>query len=90
MTDPFEQAALAERSRKQRQRQQSMRTGLGIHVAVFVFIQLLLVAIWALTGADFPWFLFPLLGWGAGLAAHAYATQASSRIGSDQGHGKPR
>ena len=84
MTDPFEQAARAERSRKQRGRQQAMRTGLRIHAAVFVFIQLLLVAIWASTGADFPWFVFPLLGWGAGLAAHFYAAKESARSAADE------
>lgn len=71
MTDPFEQAARAERTRKQRRRRRAMRASLRIHTAVFVAVQLLLVAIWAMTGAGYPWFVFPLLGWGIGLAAHA-------------------
>ncbi len=62
MTDPFERAAHAERDRNQRRFQQLMRASVRVHAAVFSFIQLLLVAIWALTGAGFPWFLFPLLG----------------------------
>lgn len=77
MTDPFEQAARAERSRDQRRRREMRRTSLRIHAAVFVFVQLLLLATWAVTGADFPWFIFPLLGWGAGLAAHAMAVSGS-------------
>lgn len=84
MTDPFEQAARSERSRKQRQRQHAIRTSLRIHAAVFVFIQVLLVTVWALTGAGFPWFVFPLLGWGAGLAAHFYAAKESSRFADDE------
>lgn len=79
MTDPFEQAALAERSRDRRRRQDQQRTGLRIHVAVYAMVQLLLVATWALTGADFPWFIFPLLGWGIGLVAHALAVTGSRR-----------
>ncbi len=73
MTDPFQAAARAERRRAQQRR--NMQTGLRIHVAVFVFIQLMLVTVWALSGGGYPWFLFPLLGWGAGLAAHAYAVK---------------
>lgn len=74
MTDPFEQAARAERARKRHQRKRAMRASLRIHLAVFVAVHLLLVATWAMTGADYPWFVFPLLGWGIGLAAHAAAT----------------
>lgn len=77
MTDPFEQAARTERTRKQRLRRRGMRASLRIHTAVFVFVQLLLVAVWASTGAGFPWFVFPLLGWGAGLAAHAAVASES-------------
>lgn len=85
MTDPFEQAAHAERSRHQRRHQEHLRTGLRMHAAVFVIIQLLLVATWALTGAGFPWFVFPLLGWGAGLAGHALAVLGARRTFGDEG-----
>lgn len=77
MTDPFEQAARAERTRKERQRKRAMRASLRIHAAVFVVVQLLLVAIWAMTGADYPWFVFPLLGWGVGLVAHGAVASGS-------------
>ena len=84
MTDPFEQAARAERSRKQRQRKRAMRASLRIHTAVFVVVQLLLVGIWAMTGAGYPWFVFALLGWGIGLAAHAaVATESRWIYGRD-------
>ena len=83
MNDPFEQAARSERDRHRRDRRRAAEASLRIHVAVYVLIQLLLVAVWATTGAGFPWFVFPLLGWGAGLAAHAYAVQAWSTSGSE-------
>jgi predicted membrane channel-forming protein YqfA (hemolysin III family) len=41
-----------------------------LHAAVFVPIQLLLLVVWIATGANFPWFAFPLLGWGILLAVH--------------------
>lgn len=79
MTDQFEQVARAERDRHRRQRSHALMASLRIHAAVFVFVQLLLVATWAITGAGYPWFVFPLLGWGAGLAAHAVAVRESLR-----------
>jgi hypothetical protein len=30
-----------------------------------------MVAIWVLTGRGYPWFMWPLLGWGIGILAHA-------------------
>ena len=44
----------------------------GMHVIVYVMVNTLLVAIWAITGTDFFWPIFPILGWGIGLAANAY------------------
>lgn len=89
MTDPFEQAARVEQARKQRQRKRAVRASLRIHIAVFVAVQLLLVATWAMTGADSPWFVFPLLGWGVGLAAHAAAASGwrwISGVNDDEAH----
>ena len=80
MTDPFEQAARAERDRREWRWQQALRASLRVHAAVFPFVQLLLIAIWALTGAGFPWFVFPLLGWAALLAGHAVAVRELIRI----------
>jgi hypothetical protein len=42
-----------------------------IHAAVWFATNVMLFVIWLITGAGFPWFLFPALGWGIGLAAHA-------------------
>ena len=77
--DPFEQVARAERNRHAQRRQHAKKVSFQVHAAVFVAIQLLLVAVWASTGAGLPWFLFPLLGWGAGLAAHYLAVREALR-----------
>ena len=42
------------------------------HVVVYVLVNAFLVAIWAATGADFFWPIFPILGWGIGLGANAW------------------
>ena len=41
------------------------------HLAIYVVINAMLIMIWAfLTDDEFPWFLFPLGGWGIGLLFH--------------------
>jgi hypothetical protein len=45
----------------------------GGHARVFLLVQVSLVAIWLLTGAGYFWPVWPFLGWGIGLAAHALA-----------------
>jgi hypothetical protein len=77
MSDAFERAAMREESERRRgrarRRADGNRLGFQIHLAVYVGVQLLLVAVWALTGAGHPWFVYPLIGWGVGLAAHYVA-----------------
>jgi fatty acid desaturase len=83
--DPFERAveraeAAAERAdTEHRQRRQErwasgQRKGFRIHATVFVAVQVLLIAVWVLAwqvgGTSYPWFIYPLLGWGIGLVAH--------------------
>jgi uncharacterized protein DUF1707/2TM domain-containing protein len=40
------------------------------HLGVYVAVNLMLVAMWALSGFGHPWFVWPLMGWGIGLIAH--------------------
>jgi uncharacterized protein (DUF486 family) len=42
------------------------------HLSVYVTVNILLVIIWWITiGPDgFPWFVFPLAGWGIGIVMH--------------------
>jgi 2TM domain len=44
------------------------------HVFAYVAVNTLLVVIWAVTGAGFFWPIFPMLGWGIGLAFHGWET----------------
>ncbi len=41
------------------------------HFAVYLAVNALLVLIWALTSATYFWPVWPMLGWGIGVAAHA-------------------
>ena|SRR6185436_2513780 len=47
------------------------RLGFLVHATMYVLVNTGLIVAWRLTGSSYPWFIWPLLGWGAGLAAHA-------------------
>ena len=51
------------------------------HLASFVAVNLLLIAIWALTGAGYFWPIWPILGWGIGIASHASDAFGGPRLG---------
>ncbi len=50
------------------------RQGYRIHATVYVVVNLLLLAsnllVISITDTDMIWFVFPLVGWGIGLAMH--------------------
>jgi len=53
-----------------------------IHFAVYILVNIMLVIIWAVTGAGFPWFVFPLGGWGIGVLFHFLGVFVFSRQGA--------
>lgn len=52
-------------------------------VVVYLAVNALLVVIWALSGAGFFWPIWPILGWGIGLALNAW-TVYSKPISEDE------
>src|SRR5262245_21995510 len=48
--------------------------GFLVHLFVFLTVNALLIVVNLLHRPDYYWFLFPLVGWGLLLAAHAYLT----------------
>jgi fatty acid desaturase len=46
------------------------KKGFISHLAVYIVVNVVLVLIWAFTGAGYPWFVWPLGGWGVGLVFH--------------------
>lgn len=64
--DDFARAAFREREARRILR----RRAWWVHAAIYLATNLALVAVWALTEGDHPWFLYPIFGWGIGLAAH--------------------
>ena len=67
--DEFARAAFREREARQIVR----RRRFLLHLAVWFATNIFLVVVWALTGAGYPWFVFPIFGWGVLLVAHGAA-----------------
>jgi len=44
------------------------------HVMVYVVVNVMLVVIWAASGAGYFWPIWSIAGWGIGLALHAWTT----------------
>lgn len=57
--------------------------GFRYHLLAYVVVNAILIAINLLHPAHW-WFFWPLIGWGIGLGAHAYAV---SRAPARRGHG---
>ncbi len=49
------------------------RLGLSIHLSIYLIVNAGLFAIWLLSGAHYPWFLWPMFGWGIGVVSHILA-----------------
>ena len=43
-----------------------------MHALIYLLVNGFLVVIWAVTSGDFFWPIFPIAGWGIGLAANAW------------------
>ena len=91
MTDAFDRAAERveyEERRRDRERTRQhhgriQRMAFRIHATAYIAVQTLLFAIWLIVwqlgGTAHPWFVYPLLGWGIGLAVHYAAVRDSWR-----------
>jgi 2TM domain-containing protein len=54
------------------------------HLVAYLLVNALLVGIWAVTGADFFWPIFPILGWGIGIAFHAWDVYGRRPVSEDR------
>lgn len=54
------------------------------HIFIYVLVNAMLVIIWAVTGSGFFWPVFPILGWGIGVAANAWDVYARKPLSEDE------
>lgn len=63
--------------RKRAEKIAKEKVGFQVHFGVYIAVNLFLIAVWYFTttpwGSVFPWFMFPLAGWGIGIVAHFLA-----------------
>lgn len=59
---------------------QSFRT----HLTFYLLVNVLFIGIWAASGAGYFWPIWPMLGWGIGLAAHGAPLMARRGSGSSR------
>jgi hypothetical protein len=61
-------------TRRRRRHAAAARLGMRLHLAAYVAGSLLMIGIWLTVGltadAWYPWPVWPILGWGVGLAGH--------------------
>jgi hypothetical protein len=55
------------------------KNGFRTHFIIYLCVNALLVVIWAFTDRGFPWFVFPLGGWGIGVLIHFLNVHVFSR-----------
>jgi hypothetical protein len=67
--DDFARAAFREREARKILR----RRAFWLHAAIYLATNIALIVVWALVGGGYPWFVFVIVGWGIGLAAHGAA-----------------
>jgi hypothetical protein len=60
------------------------KTEFRTHVVTYVLVNTMLVAIWALSSGGFFWPIFPILGWGIGLALHGWEVYVRQDATEDQ------
>jgi 2TM domain len=59
------------------------RLGMRLHVAAYVAGAMLMIGIWLAVGVSagawYPWPIWPILGWGIGLAGHLVPVRLAAR-----------
>jgi len=76
--DSVRRTATEEELRIKAEKVAQAKVAFYIHLTVYILVNAMLIGIWwwSLGPTGFPWFLFPLIGWGIGLAAHGVGTFA--------------
>lgn len=82
--EPNGEWSVEDRLRAQATRNLKRRAEFRVHLVVFGLVNLLLVVIWLVTGLTarvwYPWWIYPMFGWGIGLGVHAWTTYRGDEL----------
>lgn len=56
------------------------KRGFSAHATVYVLVNLMLIVTWAVSGRGYFWPIWPIAGWGIGVAMHAWTVFFSKPI----------
>ena len=51
-----------------------------VHLMIYIAVNVFLVEIWAMSGPQFFWPIFPIVGWGVGVAANAWDADGRDQL----------
>jgi hypothetical protein len=54
------------------------------HLLAYLLVNAFLVAIWLISGSGYFWPVFPIVGWGIGIAFHAWDTFSRPALSEDR------
>lgn len=60
------------------------KRGFWWNLAAYVIVNTALVIIWAVTWTGYFWPIWPMIGWGIGLAFHGWAVYGSHKISEER------
>jgi Domain of unknown function (DUF1707)/2TM domain len=60
------------------------------HLTIYLAVNALLVAIWALTGADYFWPVWPFMGWGIAVVVHGLCDPGRDTAWASESTSRPR
>jgi class 3 adenylate cyclase len=60
----------APRARSGGRRRSGLEISFRIHLTIYIVVNVLLIALWAASGGGYFWPVWPILGWGIGVAGH--------------------
>jgi uncharacterized membrane protein len=69
-----------EELRDRAKRRIEAKRGFYSHLGAYVGVNLMLVGIWATTGAGYFWPIWPMLGWGVAIVIQAWGTFARPSV----------
>jgi phosphate/sulfate permease len=55
---------------RQAKKRVEVKKGFYVHLGVYGVVNLMLIVIWVATGRGYPWFIWPLGGWGIAIVLH--------------------